>query len=575
MRLFRFCSVWLLLLPFAVAFLHSQTTVPGTPATIKSNVRAVLVDVVVIDSKDEPIPGLHQEDFQVLENGQQQKVLYFEEHKEAAPTQVKLPPMPPGVFTNFPTIKTSDAVNVLLLDWLNTQPQDQPYVRAQITKYLQSVKPGTPLAIFALESRLHMVQGFSADPSGLLAVLKDPKSGAATQASRLLPTAVQKAADKDMIDTMIMMQAAPAAIDAARQEMEESAASHTDDRVKITLQALQQLARYLASIPGRKNVIWFSGSFPVSIFPGSKVFPRKYQDDLRQTADLLTPSQVAIYPVSATGLAGDAKYDASFPQGPPVREDNAARAANQTAMDELAIDTGGISFYNTNGLGEAVSHVIKSGTRYYTLTYAPTDDKMDGTYRNIQVKLRSGKYKLSYRRGYYSEYTETVTVATTAAAQHPPEDPLLPLMGRGLPDFAQVLYKVRVLPSSPQPAPDAPLEGNNTNLKRPLTRYGLDFAISAGDLKLDAAPDGTHQDRIELMIIAYDGDGQLLNWVIRKPRISLPPKVYDSVKQIGLQIREEIDVPAGGLYLRTGIYDVGSNKAGTLGIPLTVTTAPK
>jgi len=40
------------------------------------------------------------------------------------------------------------------------------------------------------------------------------------------------------------------------------------------------------------------------------------------------------------------------------------------------------------------------------------------------------------------------------------------------------------------------------------------------------------------------------------------------VKQIGLQIREEIDVPAGGLYLRTGIYDVGSNKAGTLGIPL-------
>jgi len=96
-------------------------------------------------------------------------------------------------------------------------------------------------------------------------------------------------------------------------------------------------------------------------------------------------------------------------------------------------------------------------------------------------------------------------------------------MGRGLPDFAQVLYKVRVLALEPQPAPDAPLERQQHQLER-HSPYGLDFAISAGDLKLDAAPDGTHQDRIELMIIAYDGDGQLLNWVIRKARISLPPR---------------------------------------------------
>jgi len=48
----------------------------------------------------------------------------------------------------------------LLLDWLNTQPQDQPYVRAQITKYLQSVKPRHPLGDFRFGSRVcNMVQG--------------------------------------------------------------------------------------------------------------------------------------------------------------------------------------------------------------------------------------------------------------------------------------------------------------------------------------------------------------------------------------------------------------------------------
>ncbi len=43
----------------------------------------------------------------------------------------------------------------------------------------------------------------------------------------------------------------------------------TASRVSMTLEAMQQLARYLADIPGRKNVIWLSGSFPAGIVPDS------------------------------------------------------------------------------------------------------------------------------------------------------------------------------------------------------------------------------------------------------------------------------------------------------------------
>ena len=38
-------------------------------------------------------------------------------------------------------------------------------------------------------------------------------------------------------------------------------------RARYTLDAMNQLARYLCGIPGRKNLIWFSGSFPINIFP--------------------------------------------------------------------------------------------------------------------------------------------------------------------------------------------------------------------------------------------------------------------------------------------------------------------
>jgi hypothetical protein len=95
----------------------------------------------------------------------------FEEHKGVQTEQTKLPPMPPDVYTNFPPIKATDSVNVLLLDALNTQVSDQSYVRSQLTRYLTTVQPGTRLAVFVLTSRLRMIQAVTTDSAVLLAAL--------------------------------------------------------------------------------------------------------------------------------------------------------------------------------------------------------------------------------------------------------------------------------------------------------------------------------------------------------------------------------------------------------------------
>jgi VWFA-related protein len=574
---------WLTLFVLTAASLDSQTAAPDSGSAMpafKAQARLVLLDVVVTNGKGEPVPGLRQEDFQVLEDGKPQKLLLFEEHKGAASIPVKLPPISPGVFTNYPLTKTPDSVNVLLLDWLNTQPQDQAYVRAQTIHYLKSIPPGTSLAVFTLGSRLHMVQGFTTDPAVLLAALENKKAGPGTEPSRLLATPVQAAVEKDLVNLMIMNQAAPAAIEAVRQEMSATGALQTDERVKTTLQALQQLARFLSGIPGRKNVIWFAGSFPISIFPDGAP-AREYEGDLRLTADLLTPGRVAIYPVSAAGLAGDATYYGEYAQGPPIAEENTKRAESQIAMEELARDTGGQTLYNTNSLSDAMAHAINSGSHYYGLAYAPTDKKMNGKYRAIQVKLVHGEHKLGYRRGYYAEKDRTEPTADSKAANpnHDPpageksarqkaDDPLLALMRFGLPDSTQVVYKVRVLPSDPQPAADAPHAGANTEIKGPVTRYGVDYAIEAQDIALKTMPDGVRHGNIEAKLVVYDLEGKPLNYVTGKFEIVLQAKEYEEMEKIGLQLRQEIDVPAGNVYLRTGIYDLGSSVAGTLGIPL-------
>ena len=52
----------------------------------------------------------------------------------------------------------------------------------------------------------------------------------------------------------------------------------------------------------------------------------------------------------------------------------------------------------------------------------------------------------------------------------------------------------------------------------------------------------------------------------------LESKIHEAVWAAGLQLHEEIDVPAGEVYLRTGVFDLESGNCGTLGIPLRTET---
>jgi VWFA-related protein len=168
---------------------------PMQGPSIKAESRIVVVDVVVTDRQGRSVTGLRKDDFHLSEDGGPQIVTTFEEHKGAAPNEMKLPPMPPNVFTNFPPARGADSVNVLLLDLLNTQPQNQAFIRQQVIKYLGEVPPGTRLAVFALSSHLRIVRGFTTDFSGISATLEDKKLGIAPEVSRNLQTDANQYSD--------------------------------------------------------------------------------------------------------------------------------------------------------------------------------------------------------------------------------------------------------------------------------------------------------------------------------------------------------------------------------------------
>jgi VWFA-related protein len=531
--------------------------------TFHSKVRVVLVNVVVTDGKNQPVTGLQPDDFQVFDDGVPQTLASFEQSKEATPAQARLTPLPPHVYTNAPAVDLTDSVNVVLLDMLNTQLMDQAYVREQIIKYLRQIQPGSRLAIFTLTSRLHMVHRFTSDPAQLLALFTGKKGAANPVASLLLLSDTEGDSDQAQ-NSQMLVNGEGQALAMAHRGFYAMTQMQWEQRIRITLRALQLLGLYLSSIPGRKNVIWFAGSFPVSFFPDTNQPDpfrevRSFQKDIQETDELLTVGQVALYPIAAEGLTAN-------PPGVSPQRANGLRAENQLAMERLAEDTGGHAFYNTNGLGMAMVTAINNGAHYYTLSYKPTDQKVDGKLHHIRIKLRHHKYHLAYRRGYYAEEANAERKLSAQTSEN--DDPLIPIMQLGSPDTTQVLYKIRILPLATQPPPDAPRAGSNTELKAPFTRYGVDFAIPPDSLKLNVTSDGVHHGSLEVRLMVYDAKGKPLNLVAQHIGLTLAPKVYGVFQRGGLQVHEDIDVPAGRTYLTTGIYDWASRRAGSLEIPL-------
>ena len=610
-------------LVFAIT-LHSQTaqTPDSANPTFKSKVQLTLVDVVVTDGKGHPITGLQKDDFEIFEatdligKGEKQTIASFEEHK-GAPTRIEpLPPPAPHFYTNAPPVASADSVSVLLLDALNTASEDQAAVRRQMIEYLKKIDPGPRLAIFTLGSRLRIVEGFSSDPRALIEALGHKNWGGMPQASTPVETAAEADANQKVQQIMIDGGATIGAIQSLQGFLSERTSTEQVSRVSVTMEALRQLCQYLSGFPGRKNLIWFSGSFPsiglagsspsihstsgaspsVSTASGSSptvtlnLEPR-LERELKDTVNLLAAAQVAVYPVAAQGLEMEPLFQANqlvprAGQGQPVPSSNpeemitsgtnqhldqasTARAVNTGAADEIASDTGGKAFYNDNGLKGALADAIANGSHYYSLSYAPTDKRMLGRYRRIEVKLREGHYKLAYRRGYFEEDSFQIGHRQPPSAAYPLEN----LLRRGLQDATQIVFNLRVLRTNSRPAAAPAIAGDNKKLREPLIRFSADFVVPLDNLDFQITDDGVRHGNLELALMAYDHNGDPLNWLFRTITTSLKPEVYPAVEKNGAVFHQEIDLPEGENYLRAGIYDLQSNQAGTLEIPLREVTS--
>jgi VWFA-related protein len=585
--------------PFFSCFVAASLWVPALasgqaqPASgTQANANLVVVDVVVTDGDRHPVHKLTASDFVVTENGKPQTIATIEEHNswESAAPLPRAPKLARGTFTNFSIAPASGVINVLLLDLLNTPEDEQAAVRDAMVAYLKDVRPGARMAIFGLTRKLVMLQGLTSEPEQVSDILNGEQD---LQKTLLAATDIVNAGIPDANDSATELNgagmgnapSAPEVIVGLRQFEMVTEQILPQDRAQATLDALNMLGHSLGKLPGRKNLIWISGAFPFNVLVDGGVRNSSgavagLGDEVRETADLLARSRVAVYPIEAHGVTGEAAVSSDAKNASdggaetkgdakPVRESG----DSHETMQALALATGGESYTGADGINAAVGKAIDAGSHCYTISYTPADQRWNGDYRAIHIDAVQKGLTLAYRRGYFADDPNGLMRAGKLEGADKGQAPLSTMtaaMVRGGPDATDILFTATVQPIGSEPEPTV-APGNQVNelVNGPYRRYGVQFGIDLHDLACPANAEGVHQCKLEVAAHVYDVNGTQLNSAGGVIAADIPTDHYATVLRSGLRFRQEISVPVEGYsFLRIGVHEHANNKIGTVEFPV-------
>ena len=391
----------------------TQSSPQSQPPVFRSGTRLVQVNVVVHNKRGEPVADLKKEDFTILELGKPQQISFFsvDTAAPAPPAAISsavapAAPLASHTFTNvLPAhggVPTS--VTVILLDLLNAPPGAQMRAREGVIRFLKQIEPQDRIAIFAMTSRgLTLLHDYTTDSAALVERLRKtkPEISAPLDAST-----VDATADKELRDM---------GLDALADAEQKTADFFMADRISRSLSVFGAIAQHMAGIPGRKNLVWVSTAFPLSVdfdevpSPGSVMSSRDHRTftaEMGEAVRALNDSGIAVYPVDARGVFNPVIVESNIGARSPRDFGKMPSVANTSSpsatMFTLADRTGGRFAYNTNDLSGAIRRAMDDARVTYTLGYYPADTTLDGRFREIKVSVNRPGLDVRARKGYFA-----------------------------------------------------------------------------------------------------------------------------------------------------------------------------
>ncbi len=308
----------------------------------------ITLDVVVEPKNGGPVGGLTQSDFTLLDNKSPQSLLRFAALPAAdAPVEA-----------------------VVVLDTVNIGYTQVAYARDEVVKFLSANGGHLPLPV-------------------TLSVVSDTSTSI-----QPTPTTDGNALAATLKNDVVGL-----------RDLRRSAGFYgAEERLDISLKALQELVAHEGQRPGRKLMIWVSPGWPLLTGPhiefGNKEAAQLFAQ-IRGLSQQLREARVTLYSVNPIGAAEStyrSQYYKEYLKG--VSKPSQVEPAD-LSLQVLAVQSGGLALDSSNDVAGLLARCARDASAYYELTFAPAPGESEA-YHPVQVKVDKAGLDARTRTGYYT-----------------------------------------------------------------------------------------------------------------------------------------------------------------------------
>jgi VWFA-related protein len=520
------------------------------PLTFRAETNLVEVDAFVSDASGTPVPGLRASDFQLLEDGKPQTVSAFSfvnipitrpERPLFSPAAIE-----PDVDTN---VGMDGRIYLFVLDDLHIDFTRGPRVKEALHRFVERNLGANDLAAVVFTGgRSQDGQDFTNNPRLLLAAV-DKFTGRKLRSPTL-----------ERLDEYNRQQSA--GLRNAGDPVNDPVAFERAQNARNMLQSLQKLSDFMAGLHGRrKAMVLVSEGVDYDIYNlfDNNSAASTIVDATRDAIAAATRGNVSIYAIDPRGLAVPGS-DLIESSGAAADEPNLGLGIqsamnelrlSQDSLRELADETGGFAAVNRNNVDEAFDRIVADNSSYYVLGYVAANDKRDGRFRKIEVRVTRPGVTVRARRGY------------VAPRGRPPA------AAKASNDPSEAALKAAV--ESPLPTTGIPMRLFAAPYKGTPPNAAIALAV---ELNIDALKftqkNGTYNDALTLVTYVTDDNGKTRVNEKASVDLTLMPATLARARERGFRVTSAVNLPPGRYQLRISAADA----AGVAGSVLRTLVVP-
>ena len=517
------------------------------PVTFRVEVNYVEVDAVVTDAQGRIVTDLTQADFEVLEDGRPQKVAAF----SLVNIPIDLPvrplfaaaPIEPDVQTN---TAQEGRIYTIVLDDLHTTFSSSARVKKFLRDFIERNFGANDLAAVVYTSgRGTAGQEFTNNRRLLLEAVDR------FQGRRLRSEALEQADSRNMA-TQLGTEIADPQNERDLQRMDPAEAERAFE-ARTMLGAVRDLAAFMEGVRGRrKTLLLISEGVSYNIYD---MFNNSSAGIIMQQAGdavaAATRGNVAIYAIDPRGLSAlEESIEVAAPLGDPGQFSFTGRVEDlrkmaQQSLQTLAEGTGGFAAINRNDFTDVFQRIVRENSTYYVLGYYPANDRRDGKFRRIEVRVKRPGLQVRSRRGYVAPRGRAPD--TRAAGANPLDAAAASALG------------------SPVPMSGVPLRVTAAAFKGPAPNASVAVTV---EMRVDAftfaEKNGKFVDRVEVAFSALDVSGKGRPAQKHVVAMDLSPQTYAAARERGFRVLSELMLPPGRYQVRVAAAEEESSRSGSV-----------